>query len=127
MDKNVIKIKLDNLADRIKSRGVFSVKKSELGFDIINYITSDVICSVPVAKTAKKICEIYNSGKKLSYDKMRELSLLTDTYYRLTNQTYYYKHTLSTTTDLFYYEVVKSRYEVCLDQKNYLKNKIERF
>ena len=95
--KHVAK-KLDTLASNVAKRGVYIVKKTNIGFDIINYISKSVIVSdIPFSHTAKSFCDRLNKEKGLVSSV--ELKRHIDMYHKHTNDILFYKHTIRTSVD----------------------------
>ena len=91
--------KLDNMATNIAKRGVYIVAKTEPGYNIINYITKEVILeNIPFSKIENNINKELNKSKeKVS---MRNYQSHIDRYYKHHNDIQFYKHTIRTSKDV---------------------------
>lgn len=91
--------KLDNMATNIAKRGVYIVAKTEPGYNIINYITKEVVLeSVPFSKAANEVNnELNKSKEKIS---MNNYQGHIDRYYKHYNDIQFYKHTIRTSKDV---------------------------
>lgn len=90
--------KLDKMASNIAKRGVFIVAKSNPGFNIINYITKEVIIyNIPFSKIANEVNKSMNESK----EKQSVLNYQNhiDRYYKYYNDITFYKHTIRTSKD----------------------------
>ena len=90
--------KLDKLADNIAKRGVFITVKTDPGFNVINYITKELVLeNVPFSGVADDIIKKLNKSKEkislIGYQKH------IDRYYKHLNDVYFYKHTIRTSKD----------------------------
>ena len=95
--KHVAK-KLDKLAYSVAKRGVYIVKKTKIGFDIINYISKSVIVSdIPFSNTANSFCDKLNKEKGLV--SIIELTKHINMYHKHSTDIVFYKHTIRTSDD----------------------------
>jgi hypothetical protein len=91
--------KLDNMATNIAKRGVYIVAKTNPGYNIINYITKEVVLeSVPFSNAANEVNnELNKSKEKIS---MNNYQGHIDRYYKHYNDIQFYKHTIRTSKDV---------------------------
>lgn len=91
--------KLDKIANNIAKRGVYIVVKTDPGFNIINYISKEVVIeNIPFSKIANTVNKVLNESKeKLSVNNYQSHI---DRYYKHFNDIQFYKHTIRTSNDL---------------------------
>jgi len=91
--------KLDKIANNIAKRGVYIVVKTDPGFNIINYISKQVVIeNIPFSKIANNVNKVLNESKeKLSVNNYQSHI---DRYYKHFNDIQFYKHTIRTSKDL---------------------------
>ena len=91
--------KLDNIATNIAKRGVYIIAKANPGYNIINYITKEVVIeSIPYNNIAHDVNKKLNKSKeKLSVDNYQNHI---DRYYKHFNDIQFYKNTIRTSKDL---------------------------
>jgi hypothetical protein len=91
--------KLDKIANNIAKRGVYIVVKTNPGFNIINYITKEVVIeNIPYSNIANTVNNTLNASKeKLS---VNNYQTHIDRYYKHFNDIQFYKHTIRTSKDL---------------------------
>lgn len=91
--------KLDKIANNIAKRGVYIVVKTDPGFNIINYISKQVVIeNIPFSKIANTVNKVLNESKeKLSVNNYQSHI---DRYYKHFNDIQFYKHTIRTSKDL---------------------------
>jgi hypothetical protein len=91
--------KLDKIANNIAKRGVYIVVKTDPGFNIINYISKEVVIeNIPFSKIANTVNKALNESKeKLSVNNYQSHI---DRYYKHFNDIQFYKHTIRTSNDL---------------------------
>lgn len=91
--------KLDNMAKNIAKKGVYIVAKTEPGYNIVNYITKEVLLeNIPFSKVANNLNRELNKSK----DKpaMGNYQSHIDRYYKHFNDIQFYKHTIRTSKDI---------------------------
>ena len=98
-NKPHIATKLDKIANNVAKRGVYIVVKTDPGFNIINYITKEVVIeNIPYSNIANTVNNTLNASKeKLS---VHNYQTHIDRYYKHFNDIQFYKHTIRTSTDL---------------------------
>ena len=91
--------KLDKIANNIAKRGVYIVVKTDPGFNIINYISKEVVIeNIPFSNIANTVNKVLNESKeKLSVNNYQSHI---DRYYKHFNDIQFYKHTIRTSNDL---------------------------
>ena len=91
--------KLDKIANNIAKRGVYIVVKTDPGFNIINYISKEVVIeNIPFSKIANTVNKALNESKeKLSVNNYQSHI---DRYYKHFNDIQFYKHTIRTSKDI---------------------------
>lgn len=89
--------KLDNLASNVAKKGIFVVKKTKHGYDILNYINREILVKdIPFSKTANNFCDTLNKeGEK----GIAQISHHVNMYHKHTNDILFYKHTIRTSKD----------------------------
>lgn len=90
--------KLSNIANNVAKKKIYIVKKTNPGYDIIDYVTKNVIVeNIPFLKCAEKVCDDYNKSQEI----IGALSLKRhiDIYYKHFNDLQFYKHTMRTSND----------------------------
>tara|TARA_Y200000002_G_C22493347_1_gene583984 strand:- start:121 stop:465 length:345 start_codon:yes stop_codon:yes gene_type:complete len=87
------------MATNIAKRGVYIVAKANPGYNIVNYITKEVvIANIPYNKVANNINKTLNKSKeKMSVNNYQSHI---DRYYKHFNDIQFYKHTIRTSKDL---------------------------
>ena len=95
-NKPHIATKLDKIANNVAKRGVYIVVKTDPGFNIINYITKEVVIeNIPYSNIANTVNNTLNASKeKLS---VHNYQTHIDRYYKHFNDIQFYKHTLDRT------------------------------
>jgi len=98
-NKPHIATKLDKIANNVAKRGVYIVAKTDPGFNIINYITKEVVIeNIPYSNIANTVNNTLNASKeKLS---VNNYQTHIDRYYKHFNDIQFYKHTIRTSKDL---------------------------
>ena len=98
-NKPHIATKLDKIANNVAKRGVYIVAKTDPGFNIINYITKEVVIeNIPFSNIANTINKALNESKeKLSVVNYQSHI---DRYYKHFNDIQFYKHTIRTSKDI---------------------------
>ena len=95
--KHVAK-KLDKLASNVAKRGVYLIKKTDIGYDIINYIKKEVVVQdIPFRKTASSFCETLNKEKGMCSTEGIKKHI--NMYHKHMNDIMFYKHTIRTSDD----------------------------
>ena len=91
--------KLDKMANNIAKRGVYIVAKANPGYNIVNYITKEVIIeSIPFNKVANDVNKTLNKSKEKQ--SVGNYQSHIDRYYKHYNDIQFYKHTIRTSKDL---------------------------
>ena len=109
--KNLAK-KLDNITNNVAKRGVFVVKKTDPGFNVVNYINNKVyVENVPFNTTAKQLCKLLNDKKQTDKPDATRVSRLCDKFYKHYNDIHFYKHTINTSKDLQRKLIAQTRME----------------
>ena len=89
--------KLEKLSSNVAKKGIFVVKKTKTGYDIIDYIKKDVlVADVPFSKTANNFCNSLNKDGKTG---IAELTRHVNVYHKHTTDIMFYKHTIRTSKD----------------------------
>lgn len=89
--------KLDNLASNVAKKGVFVVKKTKHGFDILNYINKEVLVKdIPFSRTANNFCDTLNKEGERG---VSQICHHVNMYHKHTNDIMFYKHTIRTSKD----------------------------
>ena len=98
-NKPYIATKLDKIANNVAKRGVYIVVKTDPGFNIINYITKEVVIeNIPFSNIANTVNKALNASKeKISVVNYQSHI---DRYYKHFNDIQFYKHTIRTSKDL---------------------------
>lgn len=90
--------KLDNLAKKVAKRHVYIVKKTDPGYNIINYIDKSIVVeNVPFLKVAEKACKNFNLEKEKINGKHMQTHV--DKYFKHYMDLQFYKHTIKTSQD----------------------------
>ena len=111
-NKKHIAKKLGNITDKVAKRGVFVAKKSDPGYDVINYITNEKYAeNVPFLKTAKSICTTLNDKTIGSKPNSSSINRLCNLFYKHLNDINFYKHTIYTSKDLDRKLIAQTRME----------------
>jgi len=111
-NKKHIAKKLGNITDKVAKRGVFVAKKSDPGYDVINYITNEKYAeNVPFLKTAKSICATLNDKTIGSKPNSSSINRLCNLFYKHLNDINFYKHTIYTSKDLDRKLIAQTRME----------------
>lgn len=98
-------------------RGVYVVEKHDHRYLIKNYFNNAVLLPmVPTKSMAIDFCERFNSGLKLSADRMKQLTHILGRIDKLNDDCVFYRHTLSVSNDSFKIAVVESRLDLALAQ-----------
>ena len=111
-NKKHIAKKLGNITDKVAKRGVFVAKKSDPGYDVINYITNEKYAeNIPFLKTAKSICTTLNDKTVESKPNSSGINRLCNLFYKHLNDINFYKHTIYTSKDLDRKLIAQTRME----------------
>lgn len=126
-NKQYIAKKIDNLADSIAKRGVYVIKKTSVGYNIVNYMNNNIIVEdIPFLKTAKSVVKEYNRSKNVNEVHVINLNKYVDRYFKQYNDMLFYRNTIQTSKDAFKIQSANSRLKETLmyfrDTKEYLLN-----
>lgn len=93
--------KLDDISSKVAKRGVYIIKSTEPGFNIVNYIDNSVyVQSVPFRRTAKAICKILNDKTVESKPSPERIQKECNNFYKHFNDIQFYKYTMKSTKDM---------------------------
>lgn len=111
-NKKYIAKKLGNITDKVVKRGVFVTKKSDPGYDVVNYITHEVYATnIPFLKTATSVCKTLNDKNIENKPNPSSINRLCDLFYKHLNDINFYKHTIYTSKDLDRKLIAQTRME----------------
>lgn len=89
--------KLEKLSSNVAKKGIFVVKKTKIGYDIIDYIKKEVlIADIPFSKTANNFCDSLNKEGERG---VAQLTHHVRVYHKHMNDIMFYKHTIRTSKD----------------------------
>lgn len=90
--------KLDNLAKKVAKRDVFIVKKTDPGYNIVNYVTKQILVeNVPFLNVAKRACKTFNASKEKVNGSSMQKDV--DVYFKHYMDIQFYKNTVKTSQD----------------------------
>ena len=90
--------KLDGLAKKVAKRNVYVIKKTDPGYNIINYIDKSVVVeNIPFLKVAEQACKNFNLEKEQINGKHMQIHV--DKYFKHYMDLQFYKHTIKTSQD----------------------------
>lgn len=96
--KKALAKKLSNIAQNVAKKKIYIVKKTDPGYDIINYVTKDIIVeNIPFLTCANSVCKEYNKTQETLG--VNSLQRHVDIYYKHFNDLQFYKHTVRTSKD----------------------------
>lgn len=97
-NKNDIANKIDKLATNIAKRGIYLVKKTDVGYNIINYVTKTIfVKDIPFQNVANRYCKTLNSTKEQLSPVNIQRHI--DLYHKHYNDIQFYKYTFKTSED----------------------------
>lgn len=96
--KKTLAKKLSNIAQNVAKKRIFIVKKTDPGYNILNYVTKEVLVqNIPFLKCANSVCKEYNKTQETLG--INSLQRHIDVYYKHFNDLQFYKHTVRTSND----------------------------
>lgn len=125
-DPNNIGQKLDQLASRVIARGIHVVEKNEHGtFNIIEYTKkAAIVVGLPSYAIASNICEILNNKMRSRYVDLTQIQRTLDTYNKLHNDCFFYKHTLAKSQDATKKVVVYTRLDLTIQRMRSIRQEL---
>ena len=98
-NKKDLATKLDRLADRVAKRKVYTVQKTEYGYNIINYVTKEIfVQDIPFLNIAQSYTTTLNSDSDV-YSGMN-MQKHVNIYHKHLNDVLFYKHTIRNSNDI---------------------------
>jgi hypothetical protein len=89
--------KLDKLASNVAKKGIFVVKKTKIGYDIVNYFNKEVLVKdIPFSRTANNYCDSLNKEGERG---VAQITHHVHVYHKHMNDIVFYKHTIRTSND----------------------------
>ena len=90
--------KLDGLAKKVAKRNVYVVRKSEPGYDIVDYVNKKIcVQNVPFLNIAERACKSFNKSKEPINGNHMQRHV--DKYFKHYMDLQFYKHTIKTSND----------------------------
>ena len=98
-NKKDLATKLDRLADRVAKRKVYTVQKTEYGYNIINYVTKEIfVRDIPFLNIAQSYTNTLNIDSDV-YSSMN-MQKHVDVYHKHLTDVLFYKHTIRNSKDI---------------------------
>lgn len=117
--------KLQKLATSVAKKPVYIIAKTELGFNIVHYITGDILIQdIPFVKLAEKIVTNINKSKKVNYKYINDVRAMLDEYYKHYNDALFCKHILSSDSANLDTETVYIRLDIANWQITKIKHEL---
>jgi hypothetical protein len=118
--------KLDQLASKVIARGIHVVEKNEHGtFNIIEYTKKTaIVVGLPGYAVASNICEILNNKMRSRYVDFVQIQRTADTYNKLDNDCFFYKHTLAKSQDAMKRAVVYTRLDLTIQRMRSIRQEL---
>jgi hypothetical protein len=89
--------KLEKLSSNVAKKGIFVVKKTKIGFDVINYIKKEVlVADIPFSNVANNFCDSLNRDGESGVAQIKHHVHM---YHKHNNDIVFYKHTIRTSKD----------------------------
>lgn len=108
--KKELEEKLDKLAKKVSAKPVYVIKKTDIGYDLVHYITGAVLLTdIPELSLAKRLVERANSKKSLRRDEINRFNTRLKTFYKYYNDIQFYSYTIKNSSDFTKVEAVKTR------------------
>lgn len=123
--KKDLERQLSKIADSVSKKPVYVVKKAELGFDIVHYISDSLLIGdIPDLKIAKKIADKANSKRSLQHYDLAKINNRLAEYYKHYNDIQFFKHILSNSDDTVKKNALSDRLELSVTRMKIAKQKI---
>ena len=123
-NKKQIAEKLDKLAERVSSKDIYVVGRNQEYYTIVDYKSGKIKFNhLPNRNVANKICSRVNR-KKLPREIVKQMYSLIEKYYTLENDTYFYKHTISNTSNEISLHTAYARLDLTTARMQNIMNKI---
>lgn len=101
-NKAHLKNKIDNLAKNVAKKGIYVVGKSEPGYKVLDCITNYIIIdNVPFKSVADELTNELNKAEDPKSISLFNLKIHIDRYYKHMNDILFYRHTISSSKDVF--------------------------
>lgn len=98
-NKKELAKKLDILAEQVSTKPIYVVGKKDNFYTLVDYKSKNIVCNdIPTRDIANRLCTRFNS-KKLVKPNKKQLTEYLKEYHKLLTDTYFYKHTISSTRD----------------------------
>jgi len=110
--------KLENLSDRVASRGIYISRKNDYDqWDVYDYGRDNVVFdNIPSRDIAEKICERYNKNLKYSTLKHAKIRSICNNISKHSTDCIFYLYTIQHTDDFDKYLHTKTRLQYAKDQ-----------
>lgn len=108
--KKELEEKLDKLAKKVSAKPVYVVKKTDMGYNLVHYITDAILISdIPDLTLAKRMADRANSKKSLRKDDINRFNNRLKIFYKYYNDIQFYTYTIKNSSDFTKVEAVKTR------------------
>lgn len=109
--KQPSKKNIDKIAEGVTKRGVYIVKKTDSGYNVVNCMNnaSTPFVNVPDRDVAERVCERYNAARGVSRDlKLRYFNKMRE-YEKHKADCEFYEYAMNTAKDMFKVEIAEMR------------------
>ena len=110
-DRKRLAEKLEDLSEKVASRGIFVVRENEYGqWDLYDYSQDIVIFdNLPNKDVANTICNSYNKNRKYTVPRKNRIVKICNQISKHSTDCIYYIHTIQNTTDYEKYVYTNTR------------------